>query len=260
MKYINWNIKCYCNIDKIIAFLQSKADTSDCVIALEEVMPDKAEIISRQMSQNFWIIYSIDYRQPDAEFDTDNRRLGVMFLVSRDFTIDDSGVFARALFPERTLYATICKDAKKTKIVALHSITGVAFKMAKAVRFRNFAECIRDYKPDIISMDANEPKIDHFDISKMTFWDQGDEGQGADLFFKQLQKMGLQDAYASVYDENEFVYGEPLTTSHIVNNKINRRYDFVFASNEYEITQADYLYEEACEASSDHAMVWVELK
>lgn len=260
MIYINWNIKCYCNIEKIITFLKERADACECIIALEEVMPDRAEMIRDSMSEQYYISYSLDYRKPDEEFDTDNRRLGVMILVSKDYKVLESGVFERSLFPDRTLWVSIEKDNKVIKIVALHSITGVAFKIGKAVQFRSFAECIRDYKPDIISMDANEPRIDHYDIDEMEFFDQGDDGKSARLFFKQIKKQGLYDAYISQYDKRKYVYGEPIITSHKVQGKTNRRYDFVFISEQFAVQQANYWYDEALRASSDHAMIEVVVK
>lgn len=255
MRYINWNIKCFCEVEKIIALLDSKLQTRDCIIALQEVMPDRAERLREHYESDFNIVYSIDYRIPDEEFDTNNRRLGVMLIASRDFEVVESGVFERCLFPERTLYATLSLGEQKLKVVSMHSLTGVSFKMAKAVQFRSFAECIRDYKPDIVSFDANEPKADHYDISKMEFFDQGDKGQGARLFFEELIKQGMSDAFATLYDKSSYIPGEPLITSHIINKKINRRYDFVFVNNQYKTLSVDYLYDEAVKASSDHAMI-----
>lgn len=89
MRYINWNIKCYCNIDKIIDFLLSQADEKQCIIALQEVMPEKAERIRYRMSDRYSISYSMDYRKA-GDFDTDNRRLGVMIIVSKDMDIIDT--------------------------------------------------------------------------------------------------------------------------------------------------------------------------
>lgn len=257
MKYIDWNIKCYCQIQSILNLLDDKLSTTDCIIALQEVMPEKAEIIKEHYKNEFTAIYSMDYREADEEFDTDNRRLGVMLLISNDFSVKESGVFERCLFPERTLFSTLEKDGRVTKVVTLHSITGVSFKMGKAVQFRSFAECLRDYSPDIVSLDANEPDVDHYDIDCMQFFDQGDEGKGARLFFCQLKKMGLRDAYTINYDDSKFEESKPLTTSHIVNGKKGRRYDFVFMKDATGI-EVKYLYKESCAASSDHAMIVVE--
>jgi len=44
LKYIDWNIKCYCKIDLIINFLKTKMSKCNCVVALQEVMPDKPRL------------------------------------------------------------------------------------------------------------------------------------------------------------------------------------------------------------------------
>ena len=132
--------------------------------------------------------------------------------------------------------------------------------MGKAVQFRSFAEGMRDYKPDIVSLDANEPKVDHYDSEHMEFFDQGDKGKGAGLFFNEIKKQDLKDSYVENYNSNVYVQGEPLTTSHIINGSQHRRYDFVFVKNDMKVMSVDYLYDEAVAASSDHAMIVVEVK
>lgn len=255
LRYINWNIKCYCNIDKICEYLSKIISKETCVVALQEVMQNRFDKLFDYFSSNFNLIYSITYRKPDDEFDTDNRRLGVVLMISKDMKILNEGVFARCLFPERTLYATINFGEEIFKIATFHSVTGVSFKMSKAVQFRNFAESIRDYGPDIISLDANEPKQDHYDINQMKFFDQGDGGKGAQVFFGQIQKNNMRDAFIDNYDISKYVDGQPLTVSHILPNQEKRRYDFVFINSRLSIMSIEYRYEEACEATSDHAVI-----
>lgn len=258
MRYIDWNIKCYCDIEKIVALLSEKGDAEQCIIALQEVMPERADYIMHQLGDKYSISYSMDYRK-SGEFDTDNRRLGVMILVSKDMEIIDTNVFDRCLFPERTLYATIKNGDKVIKVVTLHSITGVSFKMGKAVQFRGFAECIKSYAPDIVSLDANEPKKDHYDTSRMEFFDQGDSGKGAKVFFDELAELKLIDAYSIGYNVTNYTEDEPLEVSHILPNGTKRRYDFVFLKDGFNVGKVNYLYEESCRASSDHAMIKVEI-
>lgn len=259
MKVLDWNIKCYCDANKIADYLLEKTTDTECIITLQEVMPDRASILRERLGDRLHIAFSLDYRLPDEEFDTDNRRLGIMILVSKDMTIVEEGIFTRCLFPERTLYAVIQnKDKKQIKVSSFHSITGVSFKMGKAVQFRSFAECIRDFKPDIVTMDANEPKTDHFEIAGMDYFDQGDDGKGARLFFNQLNN-NLRDAYVDNYDTDQYKKGSPLAVSHVLPNGAERRYDFIFANREYMVSECIYHYEESCEANSDHALIEADL-
>lgn len=262
MRYINWNIKCTSNTEKIISLINSMVTPKECIIALQEVMPNAYELIKNQFGNDYHIEYSLDYRKP-SEFDTNNRRLGVVILISRDLILSDAGVIERNVFPDRTLYAVTEYKGKELKIVALHSITGVSYKMAKSAQFRTFAEYVRECKPDIVSFDANEPKLDHYDIAQMKFFDQGqgEDGKGARLFFEELNNQQLRDAFIDNYDISQYVEGEPLTVSHIIGStKAKRRYDFVFARQDLKVLNVSYHYEEAIEASSDHAMVVVDFE
>jgi len=133
VRYINWNIKCKSNIEKIIELIKDKADKEKCIIALQEVMPDAANALKNVFSKDYKILYSLDLREP-GKFDTDNRRLGIMLLVSDDYEICEWDVMDRAIFPERTLDAIISdKDNKAYEILVLHSLTGVSFKMKKGL-------------------------------------------------------------------------------------------------------------------------------
>jgi len=259
LKYIDWNIKCYCQINKITELLKTKISINNCVVALQEVLPKNADIIKAEFCKDFTVIYSLDFYPDNVEFDTDNRRLGVAFIVNKDINIEEAGVFERCLFPERTLYATLIVDGIKQKIVNLHSITGVSFKMGKAVQYRRFAEAINMFKPDIVSMDANEPKVDHYCIDKIEYFDQGDDGKGARLFFDELKNQNLFDLYLEDYNPADYIPGEPLAVSHIINGKKNRRYDFIFGKRDFIKGKIEYFYDEACEASSDHAIIVAEL-
>lgn len=262
MRYINWNIKCKSNIDKIISLIASVMTSDECIIALQEVMPEAAGEIERRLGDDFHIEYSLNYREP-GEFDTNNRKLGVMILISNDIKLVDSGVYERNVFPERTLYVNVDHKGKELGIAALHSLTGVSFKMAKAAQFRTFAECIRKDNPDIVSFDANEPKLDHFEVAKMEFFDQGqgEDGKGARLFFETMVEQNLRDVLTDVYDVSEFKEGEPLAVSHIIgSSNAKRRYDFVFARTDIRILNVMYLYDDAIAATSDHAMVVVDFE
>lgn len=225
-------------------------------------MPEAADMIEKRLGNEYHIEYSLNYREP-GEFDTNNRKLGVMILISRDLLLIDAGVCERNVFPERTLYAVTEYKGKQMKIMALHSLTGVSFKMAKSAQFRTWAEYVKKFNPDVVSFDANEPKLDHYDISKMEFFDQGqgEDGRGARLFFEELENQNLRDTLVNDYDVTNYKMGEPLAVSHIIGSTgAKRRYDFIFARQDMKVVNVQYLYDEAIEATSDHAMIVAEFE
>jgi Lon protease-like protein len=122
------------------------------------------------------------------------------------------------------------------------------------VKDKLFAEAIKLHQPDIVAFDASEPREDHFDEEQRKYFDNKDKGAGAKTFFQTLVKSNLQDSYATLNKE-QYKKGEPLAISHIINGKERKRYDFIYTNRKFEIVKSEYLYQEAIDASADHAMV-----
>lgn len=252
MKILDWNIS-YSNPPEAKVALLKKIVAEDSFIAvLQEVTPAQFEVIKESFKN---ICYSLDYRKP-GKYDSKQRQLGVAILCSNDITIKKAGVLDRCLLPDRTLMAEVEYCGKALRVMGLHSITGVSHKKAKSIQFRSFAECVDEFRPDIVAFDANEPAKDHYDIDRMEFFDNQDKGKGAEIFFKTLREMNLRDVYAYGYDKAAFIDGEPLVVSHRFQiNNTGKRYDFVFANEEIDVSHVDYLYDEAVQAGGDHAVI-----
>ena len=205
-------------------------------------------------------VYSLDYRAP-GKFDTKSRELGVLLLTSKNISVDDGGVFERALFPDRTIWAKLLVNGKELKVTGFHSITGCDHKKAKSINFLSFAEAVDDFRPDIVTIDANEPSMDHYQIDKMQFFDKN--GNGAKVFFNELSEIGLKDLYSIDFNPKDYVDGQPLAVSHMIKRKGPCRYDFIFGNTDrLDIEKVDYDYEGAVRATADHAMIraYVSLK
>ena len=254
MRVINWNISYAGNIEEKIKFLKELLTNSNCVI-LQEVKPYACEYIKSILGNNFEIFYSLDYRKP-SRFDSDARRLGVVILVNKDTEVESAGVIERSPFPERTLYLTMKQGDKTVKVLALHSLTGCGYYKTKSVQYDTFTEFINEYRPDIIGIDANEPQIDHYDIQKMKFFDNG---LGAERFFNEIISIGLIDAYVSVYDISEYKEGKPLVKSHNIRGKGAVRYDFLLVKESYQVLNCVYNYDDAIASGSDHAIIVSEI-
>ncbi|MDO5151725.1 MAG: hypothetical protein Q4D76_20445 [Oscillospiraceae bacterium] len=95
----------------------------------------------------------------------------------------------------------------------------------------------------------------------MKFWNQGDKGAGARLFFEELQNQNARDIFAEKYNKSEFIEGKPLTVSHKAGlKKTERLYDFIFVRKELKVKNVQYIYDEAIAASSDHAAIIAEFE
>ena len=253
MRIIDWNLSYSGDTAPKIEYLLSLLSDEICVM-LQEVKPHAYEHIRTALGQNYHLLYSLDYRKP-SNYDSGARKLGVLIIVSKEAIIKDVGVIERSLFPDRTMYATIDLNGTQYKLLTLHSITGCDYKKAKSVQFDAFSEFIDTYHPDVIGIDANEPRFDHWDIGQMRFYDNG---PGAKIFFETIAKIGLLDSYVAANRITECEEGLPLTTSHHIRRKGNVRYDFLFVKNHIKIERMEYQFDEAIAAGSDHALLLCE--
>lgn len=264
LKLIHWNIKHNSNKQKICDELTRHLRADDSIVCLQEVTPKaKDEIIGllarygTAKGHNY--AYSLDYRHP-SKYDGINRQLGVLILCSYPMYIVDCNVLHRTPFPDRTISADILYHGEIIRVMSLHSITGCSYSKAKSSQYYSFAEAIDDLKPDIVTIDANEPKIDHYEVEKMEFYDNHDHGDGAKTFFRRMVANGLSDAFVHLYNARDYVPGKHLTTSIKVNRKGECRYDFMYIKDKrFAVSDCRYLYKEGIEASSDHALIVSEL-
>ena len=252
---VDCNISYGADANKIAQMLQ-RYMIGDYIITLQEVSPNSYEKLYSELNKNAHLIYSLEYRKP-GKFDGRNRMLGALIIASKNFRLVECGVFERTLFPDRTVYATFALNGEMLKVASIHGITGCDYNKAKSVNFNSLAEMTDDYRPDIVSVDANEPKVDHYEVEKMIFYDK--HGNGARNFFTTLTNIGLADSYAIDYDPKNYIEGEPLTVSHVIRtNKRAMRYDFVFINQErIAFEECVYDYKQGCEASADHAIIKV---
>lgn len=259
MKIINWNISWSNKIDSKANYIKEQISDNSFVVILQEVKPHAYEYLKEVFSDIANVEYSLSYRVP-GKYDTDSRKLGIAILTSKDIKVANAQVLNRALMPDRTLMVDIEYNNMTFRVLGLHSITGCQHLKAKEIQYFSFAEAVEEYKPDIVGIDANEPQYDHYEISKMQFFDNYNKGNGCKTFFEAMQANGMVDAFIKDYDNDKYVEGEYLTTSHIIkrgNKKV--RYDFVFV-NDSKVAEYHCIYDyvNAVEAGSDHAAIIID--
>ena len=147
MRVINWNISYAGDVSKKIDCLSS-VFTPGSLFMLQEVKPHAFEAIKAAFSDDYTLVYSLDFRKP-SKFDSDARRLGVLIGIDKKLSVEEVGVIERNLFPDRTLYATVNIGEQRLKVLALHSITGCGYYRSKSVQYDTFAEFVNEYKPEI---------------------------------------------------------------------------------------------------------------
>ncbi len=153
---------------------------------------------------------------------------------------------------------TADRSGQRMKIMSLHSVTGCDYGRAKSVQFFSFAEAVETFCPDIVGIDANECDVDCLDPSKSVYFDNYDHGNGARTFFGTMHGIGLVDSYRHGFSGDKNPDDFDRAFSHIVKgrNPRRKRYDFMYVNPALipAFTFA-YLFEEAVDAGSDHAML-----
>lgn len=252
MKIINWNLSYLTKNEPKVNLLKQLINQDSFIIILQEVKQNVyLKLLEGFKDHN--VSYSLNLRKP-GKFDTGSRKLGIAIITSNDFEFMEEKVYERALLPERTLFVKVKKGNKEYKILGLHSITGVDHKKAKSIQFYSFAEAIDELKPDIVGIDANEPKVDSNQVEDMIFNNNRDDGEGAKTFFVTMKDNGLNDYAQTKYKkEGNLDY---LTPSVKLKGGNFKRYDHLLVN--FKINSIRYLMEEALEAGSDHALVVID--
>jgi endonuclease/exonuclease/phosphatase family metal-dependent hydrolase len=115
--------------------------------------------------------------------------------------------------------------------------------------------------PAIVGIDANTPRRDAIDLADTAFWNPGEDrllGPAPahpfrDLYREHVERDGTKLAEARLARPEG-----PLAVSYVRRGRGTRyesRYDFLLGSPSVEVIDADYDYEAACDAGSDHAVV-----
>lgn len=181
----------------------------------------------------------------------------------------NSSLIERAPFPERALTAHLKYGQFEFKTVCFHSLTGIDYKKAKSAQFAALADYLNSARgePMVLCCDLNEPKMDYLDSDKIEFFDQkGDNGKSAGYILKPGSAHDLRDIYRihlmqtkpELFDdimESDVLIPDNFAASHIFSSGLKKRYDYIMASEHFGIKDVRYLYDEAIQHGSDHAMV-----
>lgn len=253
--FIQWNISNHADPEKVVARLKKEIN-GPFFISLMEITPPRYEKYRALFDCDANIAYSLDYRPP-GKYDTMKRKLGVLFIAGNGVSIMNPNVMNRTLFPDRTLLCEFSYKSEIYRAASIHSITGCDHYKAKSVNFLSCAEEVDAFRPDIVTIDANEPNIDHYDVARMEFYDNG---KGAEVLFNMMDEQGLKDSYSIHYDKSNYKPGKPLAISHVITpSGRGVRYDFAFINaRRLKVKSSEYILDKTiAECKADHAMILV---
>ena len=231
------------------------------ILALQEVHPDFFKKLS---SSNLFSNshYTLGYIQHDVR-----PSKPCAILSSSDIRLRNPSLIPDLPFPEKCVIVNAELDASVIKVCSFHTPPGVAVKELKPLSHMILAEWLkkRDH-PVILGIDANTPGVDHPNLAEnVWYWEDEPKLLGEERIHD--LRDAFRDYLSNKPDLLEAIKQSrpkgPLAVSHITGKgytPTERRYDFIFVSPDIRVKKVDYIFEEACAAGSDHALVYAELE
>jgi endonuclease/exonuclease/phosphatase family metal-dependent hydrolase len=256
--FATWNVNYLKFRESHLKFLRGiKPD----ILALQEVHPD---FFTKLSSSNLFSNshYTLGYIQHDVK-----PSHPCAILSSADIRLRNPSLIPDLPFPEKCMIVDAELDTTVIKVCSFHTPPGVAVKKLKPQSLVILAEWLTTRnRPVILGIDANAPKVDHPDITKnVWYWDDESKLLGEqrihdlrDAFRDYL--MSKPDLFETIKQSRP---KGPLDVSHITGKGrrgTRRRYDFIFVTPDIRVKSVEYLFDEACAAGSDHALVKAELE
>ena len=261
LKFASWNINNRNFTNKHIDFIRS----TDCdVIALQECKQSfYDDLLSQGLFQNG--AFSLILRPPSKD-EGRARKLGCAVLTKSSIPIHKNFLLEDTSLPERTMVIETSIEGKPILFCSFHIPPGASWGKIKPETFKIIAKWLsKRSSPIIFGIDANAPKTDCFNHIDNEWWWKDEP-----VLLGVEPSHDLVDTFRTFLEENpeklQAIKKErpdgPLAVSYIRGDKRKytpSRYDFIYATTDFEIIDVQYLFDEALIAGSDHALVLAEL-
>ena len=262
LRFVSWNIHRKNHITPLVELLNR---INGDVVALQEVTVSAyQELVASKLFS--WSTFSLDLRPPQAN-EGQGRHLGCALLGQASFRYKSSFLLEEAPLPERALIAEVETLTGLLTLCSFHTPPGATWQKKKPQALVALAQWLAHHQTMVVvGMDANAPRRDHPDIEQnQWFWEEEPLMLGArplhvlrDALRVQLTAHPLEAARRLAHAPQG-----PLAVSY---NRgwgkrvfIPCRYDFIYITPDFAVSEVHYLYEEAILAGSDHAVVVADL-
>ena len=278
---LTWNLNSRTNdvvVEKQINFLK---DYSPDIITLQEVTINSASKITNQLEQigYQYIINSFDLFEDDISILKGKRKYGQIIASKSKITPNEPNKF-NIPFTERVLSVNYEYNNKNIKIHTTHAPPGSSNGVIKVNHFKGIYDYFLNHKDEIniLTGDFNTPQVEHAELGLIT-WGQKLINNDKVIFSKAkesdgctpkewddserkimsgLPKIGIKDVFREIYSYEVQEY------SWILNRKgktvSRRRYDHIFACQDFKYNSAEYLHYPLESKISDHSALIVELE
>lgn len=261
-RFATWNVNAFRRLAGHTALISKVACD---LLALQEVTTESLKTLAESKLFD-WSACSLTLRPPQAG-EGRGRSLGCALFGRAPFSLQSFALLDDVALPERTLIASLETPVGSLTACSFHAPPGVNWGDVKPQTFVRIARWLAGQQERVIlGMDANTPALDHPDSDKMEWYWGGEEqllGPNAPHKLRDV----LRTYLAAHPDEMEQIRAlrpqGPLAVSHDTGkqgNYVPRRYDVICATPDFQVERVEYLYEEALQAGSDHALVVATLR
>lgn len=255
LRIVRWNLHMSSNPERTRDFIAERIRQGPTVVCLEEVRRVRYKMLVESLKPQS-SCFSLDLHEPEESKST-ARKLGVAVL-GFGLPVATQEVLDHAVFPERTLSVCLGGAFGPIHVIAFHSLTLVAYHEIKDANFLLIADYLLLHRSelDFLCFDANGPRHDSMDISKLEFSGL----KSLDRIMGPEKVHDLVDSYVDhLRNRSEVVTRDPLTVSYTKGRLGQRqtevRYDYIMHSPKWRVTNCEYPYQASIAARSDHSAV-----
>ncbi|MCS6845876.1 MAG: hypothetical protein NZ528_16400 [Caldilineales bacterium] len=261
IRFASWNVN---NRKLTRRHIEILHDARPDILALQEVCSALHDALVTE-GLFTWDAFSLKLRPP-REGEGRSRQLGCSLLGTAGTRLRSCSLVPRLTFPERTLVAIIEGPSGVMTVCSFHIPPGASWGEVKPRTFKVIAGWLeRQEGPLVFGIDANCPRFDHPDIQQNEWWWEDEP-----LLLGPAAPHQLQDVFRVYLEANpkelEAILATrpngPLAVSHVRGNRQKMtecRYDFIYATPDFEVEKVVYKFDDTIRAVSDHALVIADL-
>ncbi len=255
-RFSSWNVNNR-NFRDAHSTLLKRVDTD--LLALQEV---SASFYSALCESGLfdWSEFSLALR-PCVTGEGRSRQLGCAVLGRAPFQAKSAQLLTQLNFPERALTVRVGSPIE-LGLCSFHIPPGVSWGKIKPQTIIAVAEWLKQQNGHtIFGIDANSPKTDHPLLAQNEWWWKDEPvllGASPLHDLRDCLRLYLEHRPKELQQIADRRPRGPLAISHVRGKRgqiTECRYDFIYVSPGIRVLDIQYLYEEALQAGSDHALV-----
>jgi len=238
------------------------ADQNSDILLLQDVGPSAVNAVA---DSHLWLNLADTWSFPISSQGV-ARRGGCLIAVKGDWVLTPTLPTLDALLSNRSLAVTATHGGVALTLLSCYAPTNTGpGRKQRPAYFAALAAWLSTVPaPIVLGMDANGPRVDHPDIEQSKWWAQEEAlVLGAGTPTEDVLRLWYADHPAELKRRLRYYPNGPLADSYHRGRRgkyLRCRYDSIRVSLGIHVLDVRYLYEEAVQAGSDHALVITDIE